>query len=72
VIGLDTNLLVRYFIQDDALQSQQAGSLLETHSTPETPGFITVIVICELIWVLGRRLVLASVSCSSVSSCFSG
>lgn len=54
MVGLDTNLLVRYFTQDDEQQSQRAGALLETHCTPESPGFITTVVICELIWVLSK------------------
>lgn len=50
--GLDTNLLVRYFTQDHARQSRQAGELIENHCTPENPGFIAAIVMCELVWVL--------------------
>jgi predicted nucleic-acid-binding protein len=52
MIGLDTNVLVRYFTQDDPAQSRRATKLMETHCTKEAPGFVSVVVLCELIWVL--------------------
>ena len=51
MIGLDTNVIVRYIVQDDVVQSKQATALFETFSQ-ETPGFITVVVVIELAWVL--------------------
>ena len=50
MIGLDTNVLVRYIMQDDAKQSALASRLVE--SLTEGEGFIPVIVIAELSWVL--------------------
>jgi len=51
VIGLDTNVIVRYIVQDDAIQSKKATTLFESLSS-ETPGFITTVAIIELVWVL--------------------
>lgn len=54
MIGLDTNVLVRYLTQDEPRQSAAASQLIENHCSPSTPGHISQIVLCELIWVLGR------------------
>ena len=51
MIGLDTNVLVRYFMQDDAEQSAKANKLIEALSA-DKPGFIPLIAIVELVWVL--------------------
>jgi predicted nucleic-acid-binding protein len=54
MIGLDTNILVRYIVQDDPLQSKHATEFVENHCSVSAPGFINLIVLCELVWVLGR------------------
>jgi len=51
MIGLDTNILVRYITQDDKKQSAQATHLIETLDA-ETLGFVSLISIIELVWVL--------------------
>ena len=51
MIGLDTNVLVRYVAQDDAKQSLQATRLIEA-LTVEAPGFISAVTVAELVWVL--------------------
>lgn len=51
MIGLDTNVLVRYVAQDDPKQSPKATRLIES-LTAETPGYVTVVTIIELVWVL--------------------
>jgi predicted nucleic-acid-binding protein len=51
MIGLDTNVLVRYIAQDDKKQSAQATTLIEAF-TPDAPGFVSLIGIIELVWVL--------------------
>ncbi|MDO5288379.1 MAG: type II toxin-antitoxin system VapC family toxin [Pseudomonadota bacterium] len=48
---LDTNVLVRYLAQDDAKQSAQASRLIESFS-PQRPGFIGMVNLVELVWVL--------------------
>lgn len=50
--GLDTNVLIRYIVQDDPVQSKVATQFIERECTIETPGFINGVVICELVWVL--------------------
>ena len=51
MIGLDTNVLVRYIAQDDPIQTPQATQLIEQVCSAETPGFIGLIVLVELVWV---------------------
>jgi len=51
MIGLDTNVLVRYVMQDDPKQSQKASRLMESLS-PETPGFVPLVALVEFVWVL--------------------
>ncbi len=54
MIGLDTNVLVRFFAQDDPDQCRRADSFYAI-ITPENPGFISLVVLAELVWVLIRR-----------------
>ncbi len=54
MIGLDTNILVRYITQDDKNQAELATKFIEKNCTGTKPGFINQIVICEIIWVLCR------------------
>ena len=49
--GLDTNVLVRYVMQDDPKQAEEASRLIES-LTPESPGFVPVVALVELVWVL--------------------
>ena len=51
MIGLDTNVLVRYVMQDDPKQSARASRVVEGLSA-ERPGFVSVVVAVELVWVL--------------------
>ena len=51
MIGLDTNVLVRYVMQDDPKQSEKASRFIES-LTPETPGFVPLVALVELAWVL--------------------
>jgi len=49
--GLDTNVLVRYIMQDDAKQSPLANRLIESLSS-ESLGFVALVSVVELTWVL--------------------
>ena len=49
--GLDTNVLVRYIMQDDPKQSPLANRLIESLSA-ESPGFVPLVALVELAWVL--------------------
>lgn len=50
--GLDTNVLVRYFTQDDPVQSVAAERCIQSTCTADQPGLIHAVVLCELVWVL--------------------
>lgn len=52
MIALDTNVLVRYIVQDHAAQSKAATEVLEGQCTKFNPGFVSFVVLCELVWVL--------------------
>jgi predicted nucleic-acid-binding protein len=54
MIGIDTNILVRYLAQDDPVQSPKASELIERRLSAEDPGFVTAVVMAELAWVLER------------------
>ena len=54
MIGLVTNILVRYLAQDDAKQSAIVTKLIEEKYDKEGYCFINHIVLCELVWVLQR------------------
>ncbi len=54
MIGLDTNVLVRYFTQDDEVQAELSKKLIRRYSGKNGSLFINNLVMCELIWVLER------------------
>jgi predicted nucleic-acid-binding protein len=54
MIGLDTNVLVRYLTQDDPIQSLKANEIIERRLTPANPGFLSVVTMAETVWVLER------------------
>ena len=60
MIGLDTNILVRYLTQDDPVQSKQAADIFERRLSDDYPGFISVVVMVEAAWVLERAYGLGS------------
>ena len=51
--GLDTNVRVRFLAQDDAKQAASATRLIEKQLSPTQQGFISLVVVAELCWVLG-------------------
>ncbi|WP_017294037.1 PIN domain-containing protein [Geminocystis herdmanii] len=51
MIGLDTNILVRYLTQDDDKQWKQAVEIIESGEI----CFIYNVVLCEVIWVLRSK-----------------
>ena len=52
MVGIDTNVLVRYLVQDDKTQAKKATLFIEKNCTDESPCFIGQIVLAELAWVL--------------------
>ncbi len=53
MLALDTNVILRYLVQDNEVQAEAAGSLIES-LTADRPGFICREVIIEMVWVLER------------------
>ena len=49
--GLDTNIIVRFIMQDDSIQSPIATRLFESFS-PDAPAYISAIALIETVWVL--------------------
>jgi predicted nucleic-acid-binding protein len=60
VIGLDTNILVRYLTQDHPVQSRKATEIIEQQLNEEHPGFISIVAMVETVWVLDRAYGLAA------------
>lgn len=52
MIGLDTNILIRYITQDDDAQADLARELIENQCSSQSPAYINLVVLCELVWVL--------------------
>lgn len=54
MIGVDTNVLVRFIVNDDETQAQKAKDLIMTCSGKRHSLFVNTVTLCELIWVLKR------------------
>ncbi len=54
MIAVDTNILVRYLMADDPVQSPIVTEFLENRLTRLEPGLVSTIVLCELSWTLKR------------------
>lgn len=52
MIALDTNVLVRFLVEDDADQSARAARLIERAVTDDDALFVSDVVVCEVVWVL--------------------
>ena len=50
--GIDTNVLLRYLVQDDPDQARRATRFLFEECTVDEPGLVNRVVMCELVWVL--------------------
>ena len=53
MIAVDTNVLVRFLVEDDPRQSRRAAALIERAVRNEEEIFLSEIVLCETVWVLG-------------------
>lgn len=54
MIGLDTNVLVRFFTQDDPVQFRQAQTFIQDELSADEPGYINLVVLAEFAWTLAR------------------
>lgn len=52
MIGLDTNVIIRYLTQDNAKQAALANDIIDKQLTEQTPGFITLLSLVEITWIL--------------------
>lgn len=55
MIGVDTNVLVRYLAQDDPRQSPLARRFVEKQLCASAPGHISLVALAETVWVLSSR-----------------
>ena len=55
MIGLVTNVLVRYIAQDDKAQSARATVLIEAECSASNPGYVGLVVLAEVVWVSESR-----------------
>ena len=62
MIGLDTNVIVRYLVQDEPDQSAMASKLIDA-LTEKDPGFLSLVTVVELHWVLRRAYKLSAGRC---------
>jgi predicted nucleic-acid-binding protein len=53
MIGIDTNVLLRYILQDDPKQAAVASEIMDA-LTEQSPGYLNHVVLCETAWVLQR------------------
>lgn len=51
MIGLDTNILIRFLTQDDWAQCARVDQLF-ADLTPQNPGFVALVTLAEINWVL--------------------
>ncbi|MFM8453568.1 MAG: PIN domain-containing protein [Gammaproteobacteria bacterium] len=54
MIGLDTNVLVRFITRDDKLQASQVMSFIQKYQDKEQVLYINKITICQVVWVLKK------------------
>ncbi|GJD64890.1 PIN domain-containing protein [Methylobacterium frigidaeris] len=55
MIGIDTNVLLRYALDDDARQSPRAAALLESDDRLSEPAFVNLVVLLEFVWTVLRQ-----------------
>ena len=55
MIGLDTNVLARYVLDDDPIWSPIVTAFLDTELSADRPGYINPVTLAELVWTLRRR-----------------
>ncbi|WP_053081754.1 PIN domain-containing protein [Methylobacterium aquaticum] len=55
MIGIDTNVLLRYALEDDPGQSPRAAALLESDDRWAEPAFVNLVVLLEFVWTVLRQ-----------------
>jgi predicted nucleic-acid-binding protein len=69
MIGLDTNVLVRFLVRDDEAQFERARRLIRREAAAGEPVLISLLVILETEWVLRGRYELSK---TEILTAFSG
>ncbi len=67
MIGLDTNVVIRYLVQDDPDQSATASALIDELTEAE-PAYLSLVTVIEIYWVLRRAYRVASGRCAELLS----
>jgi predicted nucleic-acid-binding protein len=49
MIGLDTNVVLRYLLQDDPKQTRQANQIIDRQLSEQIPGFINLVTVLEVV-----------------------
>lgn len=65
MIGLDTNVVVRYLVQDDPDQSAVASSVIDA-LTETDPGYLSLVTVVEIYWVLRRAYRVSAGRCAEL------
>lgn len=55
MIGIDTNVLVRFLVDDQPVQNRAARQFL-SERTADSPAYVSAVVLAETVWVLNTRL----------------
>lgn len=56
MIGLDTNIILRYLLQDDPEQTRLANHVFDRQLSQNKPGFVSLVTVLEIVWVLRSLL----------------
>jgi predicted nucleic-acid-binding protein len=56
MIGLDTNVILRYLLQDDPKQTRQVNQISDRQLSEDNMGFISLVTVLEIVWVLRSLL----------------
>lgn len=54
MIALDTNVLVRFVVEDDDEQTERTVRLIQDALAKDEALFVSEVVLCEVVWVLSR------------------
>ena len=65
MIGLDTNVVVRYLVQDEPDQSATPSKVIDA-LTEKDPGFLSLVSVVELYWVLRRAYKINTARCAEL------
>jgi len=55
MLGIDTNVLVRFLVRDDEAQFERARRLVERNAGADDEAFVSLLVLLETEWVLRSR-----------------